>query len=111
MIGSDEDFIAMLHARESSLAKEVSTISETLVSEVKAWFAGARMISDNPHKHRRLVSRLALLGFYARTLKATAFRATKVWCSTVLLYDPDDSNASELWISQWLILDMAEIIR
>jgi hypothetical protein len=110
---SDEEYYAMLNARELSPPPADSTNPEALLSEVIEWLNGAMTINGDVHKHRRLRSKLSALGQYARMSNITALDKTRMWCSALLFYDPGDSdNTPELWdpAIRWLVSDIADLV-
>ncbi|KAI9646328.1 hypothetical protein NHQ30_005769 [Ciborinia camelliae] len=114
-VGSDEEFLANLNSRElSQQFKHDLAVPKMLESKFVEWVNGAMTINPNVYEHKRLITKLLILGDCVRTSNARVFDATTPWCSALLFYDPFDSdNTLELWEerNRWLISDMAKLIK
>jgi hypothetical protein len=109
-IDSDEEWQSMVHTRHSSPTPMVPSTPETLFLQFTTWSNWALSINKDLSKHQRLCSKLRCLGYYARTSNITAFNTTRIWCSTIIFYDPTDTP--ELWSlpSRCLISDIAQLV-
>ncbi|PQE14724.1 hypothetical protein CJF30_00011050 [Rutstroemia sp. NJR-2017a BBW] len=91
-------------------------VSQMLNSKFLKWLQTAVRINANFQAHKRLTTKLSILGACIRTSNATAFDTTLLWCSTLFFYDPLDSdpdNILGLWEKRnsWLISDIAKLIQ
>ncbi|KAF5868108.1 uncharacterized protein Bfra_007303 [Botrytis fragariae] len=114
-VDSDEERLANLKSRElSQQFNQDLEVSKILESKFVGWIQAAMRINSNVYAHKRLTTKLSILGNCVRTSNAGVFDATIPWCSALLLYDPFDSEDSPvLWEERnsWLISDMAKMIR
>ncbi|TGO23367.1 hypothetical protein BPAE_0135g00270 [Botrytis paeoniae] len=112
-IDSDEEQLANLNSRELDHDSE---ISQMLNSKLLKWMQTVIRINSNVHEHKRLTTKLSILGNCVRTSNASMFDATLLWCSALFFYDPLDSdpdNTLGLWEDRnsWLISDIARLIQ
>ncbi|TEY30983.1 hypothetical protein BOTCAL_0830g00030 [Botryotinia calthae] len=116
-VGSDEEQLAILNSRElSQQLDNDSKVSKILNSKLSTWMRTFIRINPNIHTHKRLTTKLLILGNCVRTSNVKAFDATLLWCSTLAFYDPSDSDPDTtlgLWEKRnsWLISDIAELIQ
>ena len=97
-VDSDEEFSANLNSRElSQQLKHDLAVPKALKSEFVEWVNGAMTINTNVYEHKRLITKLSILGDCVRTSNGRVFDATRPWCSALFFYDPIDSdNTPEL---------------
>ncbi|KAI9641580.1 hypothetical protein NHQ30_010393 [Ciborinia camelliae] len=93
-----------------------SKISQALKSRLLKWIQTTMRINPNVYEHKRLTTKLSILGNCVRKSDTGLFNATLFWCSALFFYDPLDSdpdNTLGLWkeTNSWLISDMAKLIR
>jgi hypothetical protein len=122
-IHSDQERLVNLNSRDPSQqfnSREQSQqfnydseVSKILESKFMEWMETAGQINPNIHEHKRLITKLLILGNCIRTSNSGVFDATILWCSTIFLFDPFDSDTSpELWRRNlWLLSDMARLIK
>ncbi|KAM3079682.1 hypothetical protein ACMFMG_006095 [Clarireedia jacksonii] len=123
-IDSDQERLANLNFRDLSqqfnsqeLSQQFncdSEVSKILESKFTEWMETAGQINPNIHEHKRLITKLLILGNCIRTSNSGVFDATILWCSTIFFYDPFDSDISlELWKegNLWLLSDIAQLIK
>ncbi|KAM0304119.1 hypothetical protein ACHAO8_011400 [Botrytis cinerea] len=122
-IDSDQEGLVNLNSRDPSQqfnSREQSQqfncdseVSKILESKFAEWMETAGQINPNIHEHKRLITKLLILGNCIRTSNSGVFDATIFWCSTIFFYDPFDSDISpELWERNlWLLSDMARLIK
>ncbi|KAF5877833.1 uncharacterized protein Bfra_002203 [Botrytis fragariae] len=112
-IDSDEEQLANLNSRELD---HDSSISQMLNSKLLKWIQTVIRINPNVHEHKRLTTKLSILGNCIRISNVSIFDATLLWCSALFFYDPLDSdpdNTLGLWEERnsWLISDIARLIQ
>ncbi|KAK6593056.1 hypothetical protein H4I95_11430 [Botrytis cinerea] len=122
-IDSDQEGLVNLNSRDPSQqfnSREQSQqfncdseVSKILESKFAEWMETAGQINPNIHEHKRLITKLLILGNCIRTSNSGVFDATIFWCSTIFFYDPFDSDISpQLWERNlWLLSDMARLIK
>ncbi|TGO56052.1 hypothetical protein BCON_0083g00010 [Botryotinia convoluta] len=93
-----------------------SEISQALNSRLLKWIQTTMRINSNVYEHKRLTTKLSILGNCVRKSDIRLFNATLFWCSALFFYDPLDSdpdNTLGLWkeTNSWLISDIANLIR
>jgi hypothetical protein len=122
-VDSDEEQLAReqfakLDSREPSQQQidHNLEVSQMLNSKFLKWLQTTIRINANIQAHKRLTTKLSILGTCMRTSNATVFDATLLWCSTLFFYDPLDSdpdNILGLWEKRnsWLISDIAKLIQ
>ncbi|KAF7942978.1 hypothetical protein EAE96_010927 [Botrytis aclada] len=112
-IDSDEEQLANMNSRELD---HDSKMSQMLNSKLLKWMQTVMRINSNVHEHKRLTTKLSILGNCIRTSNANLFNATLRWCSALFFYDPLDSdpdNTLGLWEERnsWLISDIARLVQ
>ncbi|KAF7907009.1 uncharacterized protein EAF01_004596 [Botrytis porri] len=110
-INSNEEHLVNLNSQEQPNQQAISKI---LKSKFVNWIHRARLINSNVYKHKRLNTKLTILGNCIRTSNTKVFDAIVPWCSALLFYNPFDSdNTLELYEkrNRWLISDIAELIK
>lgn len=113
-IGSDQEGLVKLNSREQSQQFNCdSKVSKILESKFAEWMEKAGQINPNIHEHKRLITKLLILGNCIRTSNSGVFDATILWCSTIFFYDPFDSDTSPELCERnlWLLSDMARLIK
>ncbi|PQE07813.1 lim domain-containing serine threonine- kinase protein [Rutstroemia sp. NJR-2017a WRK4] len=114
-VDSDEERLANLNSRELSQQFNYDLeVSKILESKFTEWMQAAMQINSNVYEHKRLTTKLSILGNCVRTSNTGVFDATIPWCSTLLFYDPFDSDMTPgLWEERnsWLLSDMAKLIK
>ncbi|KAF7858592.1 hypothetical protein EAF04_009192 [Stromatinia cepivora] len=112
---SDEERLANLNSRELSQQFNYdSAVSKILESKLVEWIQTARQINSNVYEHKRLTTKLLILGNCVRTSNTSVFDATIPWCSALFFYDPFDSDKTlGLWEEKnsWFISDIAKLIK
>ncbi|KAM3081497.1 hypothetical protein ACMFMG_004954 [Clarireedia jacksonii] len=91
-------------------------VSQMLNSKFLKWLQTTIRINTNIQTHKRLATKLSILGTCIRTSNIITFDATLLWCSTLFFYDPLDSDPNNilgLWekSNSWLISDIAKLIQ
>ncbi|KAM3064832.1 hypothetical protein ACMFMF_011672 [Clarireedia jacksonii] len=112
-VDSDEEYLANLNSRELSQPLNLE-VSKILESKFVEWIHAAMQINPNVYEHRRLTTKLSILGNCVRTSNTRVFDATLLWCSALFFYDPFDSDKTlGLWEERnsWLISDIAKLIK
>ncbi|KAM0133685.1 hypothetical protein ACHAQE_003003 [Botrytis cinerea] len=114
-VDSDEERLANFNSRElSQQFNQDLEVSKILESKFVEWIQAAMQINSNVYAHKRLTTKLSILGNCVRTSNTGVFDATIPWCSALFFYDPFDSdNSPVLWEEKnsWLISDMAKLIK
>ncbi|TGO06830.1 hypothetical protein BTUL_0462g00020 [Botrytis tulipae] len=105
-VDSDEEQLAKeqfvnLDSRETSQQLDHDLeVSQKLNSKLLRWMQTVIRINSNVHEHKRLTTKLSILGNCIRTSNASVFDATLLWCSALFFYDPLDSDSDNnlgLW--------------
>ncbi|KAJ8058417.1 hypothetical protein OCU04_012606 [Sclerotinia nivalis] len=114
-VDSDEEQLAKEQFVNLQLNYDLE-VSQKLNSKLLRWMQTAIRINSNVHEHKRLTTKLSILGNCIRTSNASVFDATLLWCSALFFYDPFDSDSDNnlgLWEKRnlWLISDIARLIQ
>jgi hypothetical protein len=114
-VDSDEERLANLNSRElSQQFNHGLEVSKILESKFVEWIQTAMRINSKLYEHKRLITKLSILGNCVRTSNTGVFDATIPWCSALFFYDPFDSDKTlGLWEERnsWLISDIAKLIK
>ncbi|TEY81040.1 hypothetical protein BOTCAL_0035g00350 [Botryotinia calthae] len=114
-VDSDEERLANLNSRElSQQFNQDLEVSKILESKFVEWIQAVMRINSNVYAHKRLTTKLSILGNCVRTSNTGVFDTTIPWCSALFFYNPFDSdNYFVLWEEKNLQLtsDMAILIK
>ncbi|KAF7891758.1 hypothetical protein EAF00_008060 [Botryotinia globosa] len=98
-VGSNKALLTNLNSREPNQElKDDLAVSKMLELKFVDWIIEAIMINLEINDHKCLITKLSILRDCICTSNTRVFNAIRSWCSTILLYNPFDSdNTIGLW--------------